>query len=58
MPSPHLARVPAKDLRDDLCAAREHSMRLRGDATFFEVFGHHPELYRWYTESFYAEVLR
>lgn len=33
-------------------------MTLRGDATFFEVFGNHPELYRWYTGSFYGEVFR
>ncbi len=33
-------------------------MTLRGDATFFEVFGNHPELYRWYTQSFYGEVFR
>ena len=31
-------------------------MELRGDATFFEVFANHPELYRWYTGSFYGEV--
>lgn len=31
-------------------------MALRGDATFFEVFGNHPDLYRWYTKSFYGEV--
>ena len=33
-------------------------MALRGDATFFEVFANHPELYRWYVGSFYGEVFR
>ena len=33
-------------------------MSLRGDATFFEVFANHPQLYRWYTASFYGEVFR
>ena len=31
-------------------------MELRGDAAFFEVFGNNPELYEWYTGSFYREV--
>jgi AhpD family alkylhydroperoxidase len=39
-------------------AAFDHSMTIRGDATFFEVFGNHPDLYRWYTESFYGQVFR
>ena len=33
-------------------------MALRGDATFFEVFANHPDLYRWYVGSFYGEVFR
>lgn len=31
-------------------------MALRGDATFFEIFGNHPRLYDWYTRRFYGEV--
>ena len=41
---------------EDIRKAYDHSMALRGDATFFEVFANHPELYRWYTGSFYGEV--
>jgi len=58
MPSPLLARVPPENLPDDIATAHQASMALRGDATFFEVFGNHPELYRWYTGSFYGEVFR
>lgn len=58
MPNPKLARVASEALPVDMRAAHEKSMQLRGDATFFEVFGNHPDLYRWYTGSFYAEVFR
>ena len=37
-------------------AAYEKSLELRGDGTFFEVFAHHPDLYRWYSDSFYGQV--
>ena len=56
MPSPRLPRVAATELPDDLREAHQRSMELRGDATFFEVFGNHPALYRWYVERFYGEV--
>ncbi len=56
MPDPKLGRVAAEAMPDDIRAARERSLELRGDATFFEVFANHPELYRWYTGSFYGEV--
>ena len=58
MPSPRLRRVPRDELPDDIGQAHDQSMALRGDATFFEVFGNHPDLYRWYTQSFYGEVFR
>lgn len=58
MPKPKLTRIQASDLPQDMQVAHAASMRLRGDATFFEVFGNHPGLYRWYTGSFYAEVFR
>ena len=58
MPDPQLKRVIRDDLPDDMRAAHDASMALRGDATFFEVFGSHPDLYRWYTGSFYGEVFR
>lgn len=56
MPDPKLNRVSRDELPEDLGAAHDHSIELRGDATFFEVFGNHPELYRWYNGSFYGEV--
>ena len=58
MPDPLLSRIPVDDMPSDLQAAHAASMSLRNDATFFEVFANHPELYRWYTESFYARVFR
>ena len=58
MPSPYLHRVAHDELPENMQEAHEASMALRGDATFFEVFGNHPELYRWYTNSFYGEVFR
>lgn len=58
MPNPLLNRIQPTDLPGDLASAHSASMALRGDATFFEVFGNHPELYRWYTNSFYGDVFR
>ena len=58
MPKPHLARVSIEALPADIAAAHRRSMELRGDATFFEVFGNHAELYRWYMGSFYGDVFR
>jgi AhpD family alkylhydroperoxidase len=58
MPKPQLQRIEADDLPSDIRDAHRRSMSLRGDATFFEIFGNHPELYRWYTGSFYGEVFR
>lgn len=57
-PEPPLNRVDAADMPEDIASAWEASMALRGDATFFEVFANHPELYRWYVGSFYGEVFR
>ena len=57
-PEPALKRIDASEMPEDLASAWEASMALRGDATFFEVFANHPELYRWYVGSFYGEVFR
>lgn len=56
MPNTPLRPVPRESMPEDLQAAFDRSMELRGDATFFEVFANHPDLYRWYTKSFYGEV--
>ncbi len=58
MPDTPLKRVSAEDMPVDIRAAFDQSMQLRGDATFFEVFASHPDLYRWYTGSFYGDVFR
>ena len=57
-PQPPLTQIDATDMPEDIAAAWQASMALRGDATFFEVFANHPELYRWYVGSFYGEVFR
>ena len=57
-PEPALKRIDASDMPEDIASAWEASMALRGDATFFEVFANHPDLYRWYVGSFYGEVFR
>lgn len=58
MPKPLLNRVPVEQMGETLQQAWQDSMKLRGDASFFEVFANHAELYRWYTESFYGEVFQ
>lgn len=58
MPNPKLRKIPPDSMPPDLAEAHEKSMALRGDATFFEVFANHPDLYRWYTQSFYGDVFR
>ena len=56
MPETFLERVPRDELPEPLREAWRKSMAVRGDATFFEAFGNHPELYDWYVNSFYKEV--
>lgn len=58
VPRTPLKRVAPAAMPDDILAAYQRSMALRGDATFFEAFANHPDLYRWYTGSFYGEVFR
>lgn len=55
-PDPHLNKVRPEDLPENINQAREKSMALRGDGTFFEVFGNHPDLYKWYIDRFYQEL--
>ena len=58
MPETPLRRIRRDDMPDDIADAFDRSLALRGDATFFEVFANHPDLYRWYTKSFYGEVFQ
>ena len=57
-PEPALKKIDASEMPEDIASAWEASMALRGDATFFEVFANHPDLYRWYVNSFYGDVFR
>ena len=57
-PDPQLNRIAPAEMPDDMASAWARSMDLRGDATFFEVFANHPELYRWYVNQFYGDVFR
>jgi len=56
MPDTPLNRVSPETMPSDLREAWSQSMELRGDATFFEAFGNHPELFRWYVNEFYGRV--
>lgn len=56
MPDTPINRVSPETLPSDLREAWSQSMDLRGDATFFEAFGNHPELFRWYVNEFYGRV--
>ena len=57
-PEPALKRVNPSGMHEDIATAWEASMALPGDATFFEVFANHPDLYRWYVGSVYGEISR
>jgi hypothetical protein len=46
MPNPLFSRVAIDRLPDDFQAMRESSIAVAGDGDRFEVFGHHPALYR------------
>ena len=56
MPDTPLTRVQADAMPADLREAWSHSMDLRGDATFFEAFANHPDLFRWYVNEFYGRL--
>lgn len=55
-PNPIIPKLEKDQLTMELAHAQEKSMALRGDATFFEVMGHNPELYEWYVNRFYKEL--
>jgi len=58
MPNPLFSRVAVDHLPEDFQALRESSIAVAGDGDRFEVFGHHPALYRWYQANFYGAVFR
>jgi alkylhydroperoxidase family enzyme len=56
--SPHslLEHVSPDELPDDLRALHRSSLDAVGEAERIEVFGSHPDLYRWYVENFYGRI--
>lgn len=56
MPEPLFNRIPANELPEDLRAHRQHSIDRAGDGVRLEVFGHHPDIYRFYANTFYQTV--
>ena len=58
MPETLLNRVPPESLPGPMADMWRKSMALRGDATLFEAFGNHPELFAWYIDSFYGSFFR
>jgi alkylhydroperoxidase family enzyme len=56
MPDPLLSRLPLDQLPEDFRMLRESSIAVAGDGERFEIFGHHPALYRWYQTNFYGAI--
>jgi AhpD family alkylhydroperoxidase len=56
LPAPLLRRVPRDTLPADLQAAWDQAKEITGDATFIEVSGNNPDLFRWYVDGFYGQV--
>ena len=55
-PTPHLKRVSKNDLPDDMKQSWDQANDLTGDATFVEVSGNNPDVYRWYLDEFYQKL--
>lgn len=49
-------RVPPEELPEDLRRMHAASLSVAGDSDRLEVFGNHPDLYRWYQQGFYGAV--
>ena len=56
MPNPTLGRVPREAMTPKVRADYDTALKVRDDATFFEVGAAAPELLDWYRDSFYARV--
>ena len=54
-PTPHLKRVSKIQLPDDMKKSWDQANDLTGDATFVEVSGNNPDVYRWYLDEFYQK---
>ena len=55
-PTPHLRRVSKCELPDDMKQSFDQAIDLTGDATFIEVSGNNPDVYRWYLDDFYKNL--
>ncbi len=51
-------RVPRERLAPEIQPLWDHSLRLHGDTTFFEVMGNAPEATRWYMNDFYQKLFQ
>ena len=51
LPQPLLRRIPRAELPADMQAAWDQAMSNSGDATFIEVMGNNPEMFRWYIDA-------
>lgn len=56
MPDPLFERMAAQDLPDDLRMLRDASVDKVGEGVRLEVFGHHPDIYRFYQQTFYGTI--
>ena len=56
MPNPLLARVPRAELPAAMRDAWDSATNNSGDATFIEVSGNNPTMFRWYIDDFYGKV--
>ncbi|MCH2651721.1 MAG: carboxymuconolactone decarboxylase family protein [Gammaproteobacteria bacterium] len=55
-PTPHLKKVSKSKLPDDMKQSWDQANHLTGDATFVEVSGNNPDVYRWYLDEFYQKL--
>lgn len=56
MPDPLFERLAPDALPEDLRKVRDASVERVGEGVRLEVFGHHPDVYRFYKQSFYGTI--
>jgi alkylhydroperoxidase family enzyme len=56
MPNPLFDRLSPEALPEDFKALRAASIEMAGEGVRLEVFGHHPEIYRFYQQTFYRTI--
>ena len=56
MPNTLLKRVPEESMSENIKVAHQREKKRRDDATFLEVAANAPEIYKWYTDSFYKQI--